>query len=166
MRGNTIGVTGTKGKSTTTSLIAHILSAAHKDVRLVGNIGKPMLDEVDNSTADTVFVIELSSHQLVDIRYSPHIAVLLNIVPEHLDYYPNFASYKRAKENIFRFQQPGDHLVRNEKATVPFVTKLLGNAENISAAVKVARLMHIPDVDIVRLLSTFSPLPPPFSFFF
>lgn len=159
VRGSTIGITGTKGKSTTSSLIAHILSATRKDVRLVGNIGRPMLDEIDSSTRDTVFVIELSSHQLVDIRYSPHIAVLLDIVPEHLDYYPDFASYKLAKENIFRFQKPGDHLVRNEKTDVPFATQLLGNAENISAAAKVARLMHVLDADIARQFATFTPLP-------
>lgn len=158
VRGRTIGITGTKGKSTTTSLIAHILSATRKDVRLVGNIGTPMLDELDSGTSDTVFVIELSSHQLVDVRYSPHIAVLLDIVPEHLDYYPDFVSYKRAKENIFRFQKPGDHLVQNEKAAGPFTTKLLGNAQNISAAVSVARLMHVPETDIARELATFSPL--------
>lgn len=158
VKGTTIGITGTKGKSTTASLIAHILSSAHKDVRLVGNIGTPMLDALDSSTRDTVWVIELSSHQLVDIHYSPHIAVLLDIVPEHLDYYPDFASYKRAKENIFRFQKPGDHLVQNEKAAGPFTTKLLGNAQNISAAVSVARLMHVPETEIARRLATFSPL--------
>ncbi len=159
VRGKTIGVTGTKGKSTTTSLIAHILSGAHKDVRLVGNIGKPMLDEVDSSTADTIFVIELSSHQLVDIRYSPHIAVILGIVPEHLDYYPDFASYKHAKENIFRFQKPGDHLVRNEQENSKFKTRLLGNAKNISAAVAVSRLMDVTESIIKKQLDTFVPLP-------
>lgn len=158
VKGTTIGITGTKGKSTTSSLIAHILGSIYSDVRLVGNIGSPMLDHLDDATDKTVFVIELSSHQLIDSRYSPHIAVLLDIVPEHLDYYPDFASYKRAKENIFRFQKPGDHLVRNEKAAGPFTTKLLGNAQNISAAASVARLMHIPETDIARELATFSPL--------
>lgn len=159
VKGTTIGITGTKGKSTTSSLIAHILGSTYHDVRLVGNIGSPMLDRLDDATDETVFVIELSSHQLVDIRYSPHIAVLLDIVPEHLDYYPDFATYKSAKENIFRFQKPDDHLVRNEKIHASFATKLLGNAENINAAVKVAKLMNIFDNDIKKKLASFSPLP-------
>lgn len=159
VQGVTIGITGTKGKSTTTSLIAHILSGCFLDVRLVGNIGTPMLDELDTSTKDTIFVIELSSHQLVDMRYSPHIAVLLSIVPEHMDYYPDFESYKRAKENIFRFQKSGDHLVRSEKTGEQFTTKLLGNQENIAAAVRVARLMNVPEETIRKQLASFTPLP-------
>lgn len=159
VKGITIGITGTKGKSTTASVIAHILKAAYPDVRLCGNIGTPMLDELDRSTKDTVFVIELSSHQLVDIRYSPRIAVLLSIVPEHLDYYPDFESYKKAKENIFRFQKSGDHLVRSEKTDETFTTKLLGNQENISVAVHVARFMRVPEETIQKQLASFAPLP-------
>lgn len=159
VKGITIGITGTKGKSTTTSLIAHVLSAHCKDVRLVGNIGKPMLDELDSSTKDTVFVIELSSHQLADIRYSPHIAVLLDVVPEHLDYYPNFEAYKQAKENIFRFQKQGDHVIYSDTSLVDYPTKLIGNEKNISAAVRVARLLHVPEEVIQKSLATFTPLP-------
>lgn len=157
--GVTIGITGTKGKSTTTSLIAHILSAHDKDVRLVGNIGKPMLDELDSSTKDTVFVIELSSHQLADIRYSPHVAVVLDIVPEHLDYYPDFETYKKAKENIFRFQKPGDHVIYSDTSLVNYPTKLIGNEKNISVAVRVARFMQVPEEVIQKRLATFTPLP-------
>jgi UDP-N-acetylmuramoylalanine--D-glutamate ligase len=109
--GITIGVTGTKGKSTTASLIAHMLSSTIKDVRLVGNIGIPMLDHLFGATSDTTFVIELSSHQLCDIRYSPHIAVVLPIVPEHQDYYRDMETYARAKANIAAFQSPDDVLV-------------------------------------------------------
>lgn len=159
VHGKTIGVTGTKGKSTTTSLIAHILSGTYSDVRLVGNIGLPMLDSLDSATEETIFVIELSSHQLVDIHYSPHIAALLAIVPEHLDYYSSFEAYKKAKENIFRFQKQGDYIVRSEKIYETFTTKLLGNQENIAVAVRVARLMHIPDDSIRKQLETFTPLP-------
>lgn len=157
--GTTIGITGTKGKSTTASLIAHILSKHYKDVRLCGNIGYPMLDALEHATRDTVFVIELSSHQLVDIRYSPHIAVLLEVVPEHLDYYPDFAAYKRAKENIFQFQKSGDYVVRGEKGGEMFESTLRGNAKNITAAVKVARLMNVPQGVIASALKTFTPLP-------
>lgn len=157
--GITIGVTGTKGKSTTSSLIAHILSSHYPDVRLVGNIGIPMLDHLDGANEHTIFVIELSSHQLVDIRYSPHIAVMLDIVPEHLDYYPDFSSYRRAKENIFRFHKKGDILVRNEKLRIRYKTALLGNDDNIAAAVEVARLLHVPESLIKRQMASFSPLP-------
>lgn len=115
VKGKIIGVTGTKGKSTTTSLIAHILSSRHTDVRCVGNIGVPMLDALDSSDDNTVFVIELSSHQLVDCRFSPHVAVLLNIVPEHLDYYPDFDMYSRAKANITLHQSSQDVLVYNSE---------------------------------------------------
>ncbi len=112
-RERTIGVTGTKGKSTTASLIAHILSGTFSDVRLVGNIGKPMLDFVDDMTTDTWFVAELSSHQLADVHISPHIAVLLGIVPEHLDYYPSLEAYIEAKTHITRFQSREDILICN-----------------------------------------------------
>lgn len=111
--GRVIGVTGTKGKSTTTSLIAHMLSSYFPDVRCVGNIGAPMLDALDSSDNTTVFAIELSSHQLIDCRYSPHVAVLLNIVPEHLDYYPDFEMYAHAKANITLHQTPQDMFVYN-----------------------------------------------------
>ena len=85
-----IGVTGTKGKSTTTSLIAHLLSQKMADVRVVGNIGKPVLDYIEDETKETIYVFEMSSHQLADIRYSPQIAIILPVVSEHLDYYGSF----------------------------------------------------------------------------
>jgi len=118
VKGTTIGITGTKGKSTTTSLIAHILSAHFSDVRLAGNIGYPMLNSLESSTQDTKHVLELSSHQLLDCRYSPHIAVLLAIVPEHLDYYPDLSTYANAKANIFRRQRANDSLVYNPDHTL------------------------------------------------
>ncbi len=111
--GTTIGITGTKGKSTTSSLIAHILSSVHTDVRLVGNIGAPMLDYVDGASPETIFVMELSSHQLEGSRYSPHVAVVLGIVPEHMDYYPDIFAYAQAKEAIVRFQNESDIVVYN-----------------------------------------------------
>lgn len=180
VKGMTVGVTGTKGKSTTSSLIAHILTKHYADVRLVGNIGTPMLDELDSENPDTVFVIELSSHQLSDVRYSPHIAVLLGIVSEHMDYYRDFASYVSAKSNIIRYQTGSDVMVYNpdhpEVAAVarmgkavhkPFhvnesgvsASHILGNAENIAAAVMVARVTGVSQEIIDRQLATFTPLP-------
>ena len=100
-QGNIIGITGTKGKSTTSSLIFAILQRQYPDVRLVGNIGKSALDYLADADGDTIFVFELSSYQLEDIRCSPHIAVFLNLVPEHLDYHGGFLDYAEAKENIF-----------------------------------------------------------------
>jgi UDP-N-acetylmuramoyl-L-alanine---L-glutamate ligase len=114
--GRMIGVTGTKGKSTTTSLIYHILKHAKIPAVLLGNIGKPPLDHLKDGNKNTWFVVELSSHQLSDINKSPHIAVLLNIFKEHLDYYRNFEEYLAAKENIARFQKTGDVFIFNKQA--------------------------------------------------
>ena len=112
--GKIVGVTGTKGKSTTSSLTAAILACTFPDVRLVGNIGTPMLDYLEGATAETIFVIELSSYQLEDLRRSPHVAILLNIVPEHLDYHGGFDNYCAAKLNIARHQLPNSLLITNE----------------------------------------------------
>lgn len=112
--GRIVGITGTKGKSTTSSLTASILSQLIADVRLVGNIGTPMLNHLAGATADTVFVAELSSYQLEDLRRSPHVAILLNIVPEHLDYHGGFDAYSAAKANIGRHQQRSDFLITHE----------------------------------------------------
>jgi UDP-N-acetylmuramoylalanine--D-glutamate ligase len=114
-----IGVTGTKGKSTTASLIHHILMQGGLQSKLVGNIGQPPLLLIDTVPEATFFVHEFSSHQLAEIETSPHIAVLLNIVPEHLDYYAGFDTYANAKENITRFQTPEDFLVFNADYPVP-----------------------------------------------
>src|SRR5437773_4537082 len=103
-----IGVTGTKGKSTTASLIHHFLKTAGIAAELVGNIGQPPLARIDAVSKNTYFVQEFSSHQLAEVESSPHIAVLLNIVPEHLDYYASFEEYVAAKENITRFQTSTD----------------------------------------------------------
>ena len=114
-----VGITGTKGKSTTASLIHHILKQAGVASQLVGNIGQPPLMLIDGVPAGTFFVHEFSSHQLAEIETSPHIAVLLNIVPEHLDYYASFEEYVAAKENISRFQTTRDFLIFNADYPVP-----------------------------------------------
>lgn len=106
-----IGITGTKGKSTTSSLIRSILSSGGHDALLMGNIGVPPLDTMDRIGPATRIVFELSSHQLEYVNISPSVGVLLNIFQEHLDHYPTFESYKSAKFNIARFRKPGDLLV-------------------------------------------------------
>lgn len=114
----TIGVTGTKGKSTTSSLIYHILHKFTTDTVLVGNIGIPPFDVLDKITPKTVIVFELSSHQLQFINKAPHMSVLLNIFPEHLDYYSSYEEYQQSKFNIIRFQDDNDWVFYNTDNTI------------------------------------------------
>jgi len=109
-----IGVTGTKGKGTTASLIYEILKSADKRVFLGGNIGKPPLDFVDQVTADSLVVLELSSFQLIDLTKSPQIAVILMITSEHLDWHKDTAHYIKAKEPIVKYQNENDFAVINK----------------------------------------------------
>ena len=110
-RDQCIGVTGTKGKSTTASLVHHLLLETGHDTLFGGNIGLPLLDLVPQVGKETIVVLELSCHQLEFVRYSPHVAVLLNLFEEHLDHYRDFIAYQRAKYNIVRFQREGDWFV-------------------------------------------------------
>ena len=107
----TIGVTGTKGKSTTSSLIHFLLQKLGKKSILIGNIGKPAFDSVTQIDDDTNIVFELSAHQLEYISYSPHISILLNIFPEHLDYFGSVYNYSEAKMNIARYQKANDIII-------------------------------------------------------
>ena len=94
---NVIGVTGTKGKSTTASLIYHILSNTVGDTVLAGNIGIPFFDIIERITDDTTIVAELSAHQLEYTDFSPHIAILLNLYQEHLDHFNTFNNYQQGQ---------------------------------------------------------------------
>lgn len=120
-----IGVTGTKGKSTTTTLIYHLLKRGGHDVVLSGNIGIPPFSLVDAIGTDTRIVFEMSSHQLEHITVSPKTAVLLNVFPEHLDHYSDFTAYKMAKFNIHHMQPGGSLLIYN--ADDPVIAELAGN---------------------------------------
>lgn len=108
-----IGITGTKGKSTTSSLIYHIIKCFTNDVVLVGNIGVPPFDVIDQISPTTIIVFELSSHQLESVDVSPHISILLNIFQEHLDHYNSFVDYQKAKYKIAQFQLSGDYFIYN-----------------------------------------------------
>ncbi|MBI4123177.1 MAG: UDP-N-acetylmuramoyl-L-alanine--D-glutamate ligase [Parcubacteria group bacterium] len=109
--GTIIGVTGTKGKSTTSSLIYGVLKEAGRRAFLVGNIETPSLSLLQKAKQGDVFVYELSSFQLADLEQSPHIAIILNVFPEHLDRHGTLKEYLKAKSNIARFQKKGDIVI-------------------------------------------------------
>lgn len=105
-----IGITGTKGKSTTSTLLYHILQESGMDTVLAGNIGIPFFDILEQITPRTCIVCELSCHQLEYIHVSPHIAILLNIHEEHLDHYGTMEKYVHAKQQIYLHQKEQDLL--------------------------------------------------------
>lgn len=114
LRGRVIAITGTKGKSTTTTLTAKMLQAAGLDAPAGGNLGPALSTQVASSTPATVHVVEVSSFQLeMTDTFHPWIAVLLNLTPDHLDRHPNFAAYRGAKAQIFARQTPADWAVIN-----------------------------------------------------
>lgn len=179
-----IGVTGTKGKSTTASLIYHILKKSGKNAMLLGNIGTPMLSAImEKIKKDTIFILELSSYQLDDIKFSPDIAVATSLFPEHMDYHYNIKNYYAAKKNIIKYQGENDIFIFNPKnkklvewskntkaKTVPFTSEsfldgvnlpLLGehNRENARTAITAAKCFDIPDDAIKLALESFKPLP-------
>lgn len=107
----TIGISGTKGKSTTTSLIYHLLKSVGKDAILTGNIGIPCFDVMESIKERSVVVYELSAHQLEFVHNAPRVGVLLNVFEEHLDHFGTFARYKNAKLNLLRYMQEDDFAV-------------------------------------------------------
>ncbi len=108
-----IGITGTKGKSTTSSLIFHIIKQYTDNVIIVGNIGQPPFNMLNSINHSTFIVYELSSHQLEKISFAPHISILLNLYQEHLDHYNSFYDYQLAKFNITKYQNKNDYFIYN-----------------------------------------------------
>jgi len=174
-KSKTIGITGTKGKSTTSALLFSILKQKFDDVRLVGNIGKPTLDEIETHNENTIFVIEMSSYQLEALEESPDLAILLEVFPEHLDYHQSFENYLKAKLNICKNKKTkliahkshqglaNKHLKENKISY--FDSNLDDNYKkenihnsNISAAVLVAKELSVEKERIKKGIKEFTSL--------
>ena len=110
-RNQVIGITATKGKSTTCSLTYEALKKNGKDVYLLGNIGNPIFDEIEKYQEDTWLVIEMSALQLEFVKYSPHIALILNLYEDHLDHSGTVEHYHANKLNIFKYQDNHDYRI-------------------------------------------------------
>jgi UDP-N-acetylmuramoylalanine--D-glutamate ligase len=114
LEGRVAAITGTKGKSTTTAALGAMLREAGLDARVGGNIGAPLIGLVEGSTKATTFAVEVSSFQLEGtVRFHPHVAVWLNLSPDHLDRHPSLEAYVAAKARLFANQGPGDWAVVN-----------------------------------------------------
>ncbi len=143
-----LAVTGSDGKTTTTTIIAELLRAAGKTVHLGGNIGHPLLSETGGMKAEDIVVLELSSFQLMTMTRSPHIAVVTNLAPNHLDVHKDYAEYISAKENIFTHQSASDIAVFNadNEVTRSFVGRQRGTLRTFSRREAVERGAYLaPD---------------------
>ncbi|HSX05394.1 MAG TPA: UDP-N-acetylmuramoyl-L-alanine--D-glutamate ligase [Candidatus Saccharimonadales bacterium] len=178
----TVGITGTKGKSTTTALTAHLLKAGGKNVALAGNIGISPLHALPDATPDTIFALELSSYQLSDLQISPHISACINLYNDHTDWHGSLEAYWEAKHNIMRFAGPNDVFVYNpdfpalrdwvaqaQCKTIAIdpgepvdlsEAKLFGthNGLNFLVAREIARQFGVDDATSLNALKTFEPL--------
>lgn len=174
-----IGITGTKGKSTTAALTYHILSSSGLPALLTGNMGIPCFDIINQITPESIVVFELSAHQLQFVRHSPHVSVLLNIFEEHLDHFGNMENYQKAKLNLIRFAKMADFVLINstlqqyvkdvqanislfpEDNGFEFPTTLRGahNRLNIEAALMTAACFGVTKVESLASLATFKSLP-------
>lgn len=129
-KGRTIGVTGTKGKGTTSTLIYNILRKSNKNVFLVGNIGNPPLAILKNTDSKSVAVLELSSFQLIDLKKSPNISVVLNITSDHMDWHKDQEEYINAKKNIVKYQGTKDIKILNYDYKNPRIFASLSASDN------------------------------------
>lgn len=177
-----IGVTGTKGKTTTTLLLGEMLKTTGRDVRVCGNMGVPMLDMLEGATAQTLFVIELSSYQLADLEVSPHTAIVTNLYNDHVDYHGSIEAYWDAKRNIMRYMSEQDTLIYNpdfaasdwvKQSACKTITvgakqavdisgaKLIGEHNGINAAMAMAaaKLQGVSEQACLSVIQNFEPVP-------
>lgn len=131
-----VGITGTKGKSTTCTFLYELLKAEGVNVELVGNIGKPAFDYIDITKSAPIYIYELSSHQLETVKVSPKVGIILNLFEEHLDHYRSYNHYAGAKLNIARYQNAKDLFIYNAiTEEIPELTQgFLGKAYRIEQA--------------------------------
>jgi len=182
LKGNTIGITGSNGKTTTTSLAGHILQTAGIPVQVGGNIGTPVIAMTAASRDDQWNILELSSFQLETIRtFRAHVGICLNVTQNHLDRHHTFENYAAAKSNLFRTQRTGDYAILNADdetcrsfaALTPATTLWFSgndeppiprneipipgrhNAENVMAAALAAKIAGVSQADIAKGIKTF-----------
>ncbi len=177
---NIIGVTGTKGKGTSSSLIYEILKLAGKDVYIGGNIGKGIFEFLSKLNSDSWVVLELSSFQLMDLHTSPHIAVVLMTTSDHLDWHKDIEEYVEAKANITKYQTENDFVIFNEQYEGSVKIGNLGNGkkikvqrndwskplrlrgehnkENMIAAAEVAKILNIDEKIVSEVANEFKGL--------
>ena len=138
-------MTGSDGKTTTTTLVSEILKHAGYTVHLGGNIGTPLLPRVDTMTENDLAVVELSSFQLMGMKHSPHIAAITNLTPNHLDYHKDFDEYVQAKTAIYRNQGENDKLILNLDDEVTRSLKASGNLFCTSKTQELANGVFLKD---------------------
>jgi UDP-N-acetylmuramoylalanine--D-glutamate ligase len=144
---NIIGVTGTKGKGTTSTMITRMLEADGRNVRLGGNIGVPPLTFLDELDENSWVVLELSSFQLVDMKVSPHIGVCLMVVAEHLNWHPDMANYTAAKTQLFAHQSAEDKAIYY--AGNPYSTEIASVSRGVRIPYSQPPGAYVEDGDIV-----------------
>jgi UDP-N-acetylmuramoylalanine--D-glutamate ligase len=181
-----IGITGTKGKSTTSALIYSFLKSKYKNVFLAGNIGLSPFEIIGKAKKGSYVVLELSSFELENLKQSPDIAVITNILPDHLNRYKDMSEYADSKKIIFKYQDKKDYLILNQEdlilkkfakeavsKVIFFSTnkikssfkkdnfRLIGkhNFSNLAAAVSVAEIMKIPASKINKVIKSFKGIP-------
>lgn len=147
----TIGVTGTKGKSTTSYAIDHVLRENGKPSMLVGNIGTPVLDIADRVKQDSVIVFEMSSFQTESLHSAPHIGVFTSLYTDHMDYYASVDEYKQAKRHLFDLQTKDDICIYRDD--YPEIVRLLATckAKKITYNAESAKEINLPVPAHVRI---------------
>jgi len=154
-KGKIIGITGTKGKSTVATLTYQLLKKKYKNVYLAGNIGKSVFDIIDKKG---IAVLELSSFELEYLKKSPHIALITNLFPDHLNRYKDFKEYVEAKKSIFKYQDKDDILILNKDIKFKGKGKThYFDGSNISAAKTIAKIMKVKNID--KVIKNFKGIP-------